>query len=539
MLNQHPRLVAPWTTPAAALTILLTTSVLAQEEHAHQTLGNVHFPVTCQAEAQATFDEAMKLQHSFWHKPAVAKFQEVLARDPSCVMAYWGQALALLDNPFSPPSAKNLSEGLGSLEEARKIGARTQRETDYIEALLALYRDHDKLDHRTRVLAFEQAMKELAARYPDDPEARIYYALALDMAASPTDKTYANQLEAARILEAEWQRQPDHPGVAHYLIHTYDFPPLAQQGLVAAERYSAIAPDAPHAVHMPSHIFTRVGLWEQSVASNTKASEIARKDGWRGEELHTLDYMVYAHLQMGQDEAARRIVDDLGRFGDLDAATMPLARAGFFAKAAMPARLALERGAWNEAAALEAHRTPFAFADALTHYARAVGLARSGQPDNASTDTEALMELVEALRGKDPYWMEQVDIQRQAAEAWVAFAKGDREAGLAGLRNAADREAKTEKHVITPGPLAPAREQLAEMLLDMKRPGEALVEFEAVQRSEPNRFRATYGAARAAEVAGDRERARQHYGQLIEIIGAGDTMRPEITIARTFVTESR
>jgi tetratricopeptide (TPR) repeat protein len=535
MLSQHLRLAAPWTTPAAALTILLATSALAQEEHAHQALGKVHFPVTCQAEAQATFDEAMKLQHSFWHKPAIGKFQEVLERDPSCVMAYWGQALALLDNPFSPPPAQNLAEGLSRLEEARKIGARTQRETDYIEALLAFYRDHDKVDHRTRVLAFEQAMKGLAARYPDDPKARIYHALALDMAASPTDKTYANQLEAADILEAEWKRQPDHPGVAHYLIHTYDFPPLAQQGLVAAGRYSAIAPDAPHAVHMPSHIFTRVGHWEQSVASNTKATEIARKDGYIGEELHTLDYMVYAHLQMGHDEAARRIVDDLGRFDDLDPAGMPLARAGFFARAAMPARLALERGAWDEAAALEAHKTPFPFADALTHYARAVGLARSGQPDKAAKDVESLKELAEALRGKDPYWMEQIAIQHQAAEAWVTFAKGDREESLVGLRNAADREGRTEKHAITPGPLAPAREQLAEMLLDMKRPGDALVEFETVQRSEPNRFRAIYGAARAAEMAGDRERARQHYSKLIETIGTADTTRPEVTIARTFM----
>jgi hypothetical protein len=539
MLNKHPRLAAPWTTPAAALTILLATSALAQDEHAHQTLGKVHFPVTCQTEAQVSFDEAMKMQHSFWHKAAVAKFQEVLKHDPSCVMAYWGQALALLDNPFSPPSPKNLAEGLGSLEEAQKIGAKTQREADYIEALLVLYRDHDKVEHSTRVLAFERAMRGLAARYPDDPEARIYHALALDMAASPTDKTYANQLEAADILEAEWKRQPDHPGVAHYLIHTYDYPPLAQQGLVAAGRYAAIAPDAPHAVHMPSHIFTRVGLWEQSVASNTKASEIARTDGWRGEELHALDYMVYAHLQMGQDEAARRIVDELGRFGDLNAATMPLARAGFFARAAMPARLALERGAWDEAAGLEAYRTSFPFADALTYYARAIGLARSRHPDEAAKDVEALKELAEALRAKDPYWMEQVDIQHQAAQAWVAFAKGDREEGLAGLRNAADREARTEKHVITPGPLAPAREQLAEMLLDMNRPGDALAQFEAVQRTEPNRFRATYGAARAAEMAGDRERAKRHYGHLIEIVGTGDTTRPEVTVARTFVAEVR
>jgi hypothetical protein len=452
-------------------------------------------------------------------------------------MAYWGQALALLDNPFSAPPAKNLAEGLAKLEEARKIGARTQRETDYIDALLVLFRGYDTVDHRTRVLAFERTKKELAARYPDDPEAGIYHALALDMAASPNDKTYANQIEAARILEAEWRRQPDHPGVAHYLIHTYDFPPLAEQGLTAARRYSAIAPDAPHALHMPSHIFTRVGHWEQSVASNGKSAEVARKDGLLGDEFHALDYMVYAYLQMGQDGSARQIVDDRVRVAEPD--RVSLVPSASFARAAMPARLALERGAWNEAANLEVIRTSYPFADSLTHYARAIGLARSGQPDRAAGDIEALKALATVLEGMDLYWMEQIEIQHQAAEAWVAFAKGDREVGLAGLRNAADREARTEKHVVTPGPLAPAREQLAEMLLEMNRPGEALAEFEAVRRTEPRRFRATFGAVRAADLAGDRERAKQLYGQLIEIVGAADTSRPEVTVARTYVADAR
>ena len=262
-------------------------------------------------------------------------------------MAYWGQAFSLLDNPFSPPSAKNLAQGLAALEQAQKIGAKSQREADYIEALLTFYRDHDKKDHRTRVLAYEEAMQKLTARYPDDPEARIYYALALNVAHAPTDKTYAKPLKAAEILEAEWQRQPEHPGVAHYLIHTYDLPPLAQKGLTAAQRYSALAPDAPHALHMPSHIFTRVGYWEQSVASNAQSAEIARKERAVGDELHALDYMVYAHLQMGQTEAAKRIIEDAKRFTDDDAARAALARAAYFALAAMPARLVIERGAWE------------------------------------------------------------------------------------------------------------------------------------------------------------------------------------------------
>jgi tetratricopeptide (TPR) repeat protein len=453
-------------------------------------------------------------------------------------MAHWGQALALIGNPFALPSAKSLAEGLGHLEEAQRIGAKTEREAGWIEALLTFFRDHDTLDHRTRVMAFERAMGDVAARFPDDPEARIYHALSLTVSAPPTDKTYERQLRAAEILEAEWRRQPEHPGVAHYLIHTYDVPPLAEKGLAAAGRYAKIAPDAPHAVHMPSHIFTRVGHWPESIASNERSAAAAREVGSVGDEIHALDYVVYAHLQMGQDEAARRIVADLGRFGEIDPARVSLPIAAFYGISAMPARLIMERGVWDEAATLEARKSPspFLFADALTHYARAVGLARSGHPDKTASDIEALRALVEALRGKkDVYWSEQVDIQRQVAEAWVAFARGDKERALVALRTATEREAATEKHAVTPGPLAPAREQLAEMLLAIGRPANALAEFEAVQRTEPNRFRAIYGAARAAEMAGERERARQHYGTLIETVGNADTMRPEVTMARAFV----
>ena len=535
MLSKHPRLAAPWMTSAAALTFLLAIPAFAQDDHAHHVLGTVHFPVTCNAEAQAAFDEGMKLQHSFWHKAAIAKFQETLERDPSCAMALWGQALAITGNPFAVPSAKNLAEGIGYLEKAQQIGTKSEREAGWIEALLTFFRGHDKLDHRTRVVAFERAMSDLAARHPDDPEARIYHALSLTVSAPPTDKTYARQIRAAEILEAEWRRQPEHPGVAHYLIHTFDVPPLAEKGLAAAGRYAGIAPDAPHAVHMPSHIFTRVGHWQASIASNERSAAVARKEGSVGDEIHALDYMVYAHLQMGQDEAARRIVADLGRFGEIDPARVSLPIGAIYGAAAMPARFAMERGAWEEAAALEARKSPsvFLFADALTHYARAVGLARSEQPDKAASDIAALKALVEALRGKkDAYWTEQVDIQRQVAEAWVTLARGDKEGALAGLRAAAEREAATEKHAVTPGPLAPAREQLAEALLAMGRPGEALNEFEAVQRTEPNRFRAIYGAARAAEMVGDREQAKRNYGRLVELTGTAKDTRPEIAEAR-------
>ncbi|WP_336491045.1 hypothetical protein [Methylobacterium nigriterrae] len=520
---------------AAALTaFLLTAPAHAHSEHQHQVLGTVHFPVTCSPEAQAAFDEAMKLQHSFWHTAAFDQFGTVLKHDPSCVMAYWGQAFSLLDNPFSPPPPKNLKQGLALLEKAQAQGAQSQREADYIEALLTFYRDHETKDHRTRVLAYEQAMEKVAARYPDDPEARIYYALALDVAHAPTDKTYAKPLKAADILEAEWQRQPEHPGVAHYLIHTYDLPPLASKGLSAARRYSAIAPDAPHALHMPSHIFTRVGDWEGSVASNARSAEAARKDGAVGDELHALDYMVYAYLQMGQTDAAKHVVEDAKRFTDDDVAKTALGRAAYFALAAMPARLVMERAAWDEADTLTPRKSGLPFTEALTHFARAVAFARSGKPEQAGPEIEALGAKVEALRGKDPYWMEQVDIQRQAAEGWVAFASGQQEEGIQTLQTAADREGATEKHVITPGPLAPVREQLGEMLLAAGRPAEALIAFQAVQVSEPNRFRAIYGTARAAEQVGDRDLARQNYAKLLALALKADEGRPELVTARAF-----
>jgi hypothetical protein len=329
-------------------------------------LGTVHFPVTCTPEAQQAFDQAMKLQHSFWYKAAYDAFSDVLQRDPECAMAYWGIAMSLLHNPFSPPPAKNLADGWAALEQARQLGAKSQREADYIAALSEFYRDADTKDHRTRVLAHEQAMAQLHARYPDDSEAAIYYALALNVAALPTDKTYAKQLKAAEILEAEVVRQPDHPGVVHYLIHTYDYPPLAKRGLAAAERYAELAASAPHALHMPSHIFTRLGYWDRSIETNRRSAEVARASKDMNAELHARDYMVYAYLQSGRDEAARRAIAEAQQFAGAESATP----AGPFALTAMPARFAMERGAWAEAAELTPQSSKFAFAEATTHFAR-------------------------------------------------------------------------------------------------------------------------------------------------------------------------
>jgi tetratricopeptide (TPR) repeat protein len=522
----------PWHLSLPILLGLVATPASAADEHAeHQVLGTVHFPITCTPEAQQAFDAAMKLQHSFWYQAAYDTFSEVLRRDPECVMAYWGMAMTLLTNPFSPPPAQNLADGWAALEQARQLGAKSQREADYIAALSEFYRDADGRDHRTRVVGYEEAMAQLHGRYPDDPEAAVHYALALNVAALPTDKTYAKQLEAAEILEAEFARQPDHPGVVHYLIHTYDYPPLAQRGLEAADRYAELAASAPHALHMPSHIFTRLGLWDRSIETNRRSAEVARAGKEVNGELHARDYMVYAYLQTGRDQAARQAIADALQFAGTESASA----AGPFALAAMPARLALERGAWEEAANLTPRPSGFAFADAITHFARSVGLARSGRPATAAADVEALQRLADSLREKNAYWAEQVDIQHMAATAWIAYAKGRRDEALATMQRAADIEAGTEKHVITPGPLAPVREQLAEMLLEADRPAEALKEFEAVQQVEPNRFRALYGAGQAAELAGDTAAAKRYYGRVLQVAAAADTARPEIETARAFV----
>jgi hypothetical protein len=523
---------SPWRLFLSILLGFVTAPASAADEHAgHAVLGTVHFPVTCTPEAQQAFDEAMKLQHSFWYRAAHDNFSEVLRRDPECAMAYWGTAMTLLTNPFSPPPAQNLADGWAALEQARQLGAKSQREADYIAALSEFYRDADTKDHRTRVLAYEEAMAQLHARYPDDPEAAIHYALALNVAALPTDKTYAKQLQAAEILEAEFARQPDHPGVVHYLIHTYDYPALAERGLVAADRYADLAASAPHALHMPSHIFTRLGLWERSIETNRRSAEVARAGKEVNGELHARDYMVYAYLQTGQDEAARQAIAEAPQFAGMELASA----AGPFALAAMPARFALERGAWKEAANLTPQPSGFAFADAITHFARAVGLARSGRPAAAAADVEALESLADSLRETNAYWAQQVDIQHIAATAWIAYAEGRRDEALAMMQRAAEIEAGTEKHVITPGPLTPAREQLAEMLLEADRPGDALKEFEAVQQVEPNRFRALYGAGRAAELAGDTAAAKRYYGHVVQVAAAAETARPEIGTARAFV----
>jgi hypothetical protein len=527
---------------ATAITTLALRSATADEGHDHahahgapEALGTVHFAVTCTPEAQQGFDRAMALQHSFWYQAAAQAFEQVLTQDRGCAMAYWGIAMSQLYNPFSIPLSPGMKDGAASLAKAVEIGAKSPREADYIAALGVLYKDFATVDRRIRVTAYAEAMGALAARYPDDREAAILYALALDVAAPPTDKTYANQLKAAAILEKAFAEQPDHPGVAHYLIHTYDAPALAARGLPAALRYAEIAPSAPHALHMPSHIFTRVGYWPQSIATNRRSAAVAHVAGETGEEMHADDYMAYAHLQIGQDHATRRLVDAVGT---IMAKADPAQYGAFFAAASIPARYALERGAWEDAAALEPHPSRFPSVDAITQFARGLGAARSGDAPAARSALDQLRALEARLKdAQDGYWAEQVGIQGDIVEAWIAHDDGKPEA-LDRLRAAAEREDRTEKAPVTPGPLAPAREMLGEMLLSAGQPAAALAEFEASQRTEPNRFRSLFGAGRAAAASGDRARAQQYYTRLLELCRDADTERPELRQAKDYLGRS-
>ena len=519
---------------AAALATGIAQSAAAQDA-AEQRLGAVHFETSCNETAQRRFDRGMRYQHSFWYRASKDIFEDVLKADPDCAIAYWGIATSLLLNPFGVPPAANLAEGLAAIQKGKAIGAKTPREREFIDALGAFYTDYDKIDHRTRVQAYLKAMAAVAQHYPQDDEAQIYYALALDVAASPADKTYSNQLKAAAILEDIFKRQPQHPGVAHYLIHSYDYPPIAEKGLDAATRYSKIAPTAPHAQHMPSHIFTRVGYWKESIAANAGSVRAAKADKEYGDQLHGQDYMVYAYLQLAQDKNARAVIDEMAAA----TAVNPDLPGASFALAASPARYAMERGDWSGAAALEVRPSKFPHVMAITHFARAVGAARSGKPDAAIADIAKLAELRDKLReAKDAYWAEQVDIQWQTANAWLLYAQGKYDEALAAMAVAAAAEDKTEKAPVTPGPIVPARELYGAMLLGRGQPKDALAAFEATLKKEPHRLGATLGAAKAAEQLGDAAKAREYYAAAVALGETAEPVRPEIAAARAFVAKA-
>lgn len=529
---------------AAATLVTTATIAQAQDDHRHHgtastRLGTVHFVTSCAPAVRETFDRGVALLHSFWFSAAITSFDEVLAADPTCVMARWGIALSWWGNPFAGiRSADALRSGLAAIDAAKASGAGTDREKAYVAAVDVLFRDSATKDQRTRIVAYEKAMAALAATYRDDVEARIFYALALAQAALPSDKTYANQLKAADILEREFATEPDHPGLAHYIIHSFDVPPLASRALDAARRYAKIAPDAPHALHMPSHTFTRLGLWQESIDTNLASAAAARKDGATAEELHALDYQAYAYLQTAQDDRAKRTVDAISalfpKIATPGAGSAAPPAAGYFAAAAIPARYALERNDWDAAAGLEVRESPVAWADSVTWFARALGAARSGNPPAAKAAVEKLAELRDQLSApNDAYWREQVEIQRRGAAAWLALAEGRTAEALTLMREAADMEDASEKAAVTPGPIKPARELLGEMLIELQKPADALAAFEVTLTKEPNRFRAVYGAARAAEAAGDASKARTYYASLLQITGkACDAPRKELEAAR-------
>ena len=516
----------------AAAGIALAPSALAQSTDSR--LGKVHFSTSCKPAAQTQFDRAMLYQHSFWYRASQRAFEEALKTDPDCAIAQWGIALSLLYNPHAPPPAENLPLGLAALQKAKALGAKTQRERDYIDALLVFYTDFDKVGHGARVQAYLKAMEALAQRYPNDDEAQIGYAITLNVAASPSDKTYANQLKGAALLEAILQRQPQHPGVTHYLIHLHDYPPIAEKGIEAARRYAKIAPDAPHALHMPSHIFTRVGYWKESISSNLASANAAKESKESDDQLHGLDYSVYAYLQLGQDQNARSVIDEMEKITDHKRF------AGHYALAVSPARYVVERGDWQAAAKLQVRPTPLSYPDAMTHFARALGAARSGDVEAAKLDIAKIAELRDKLRqAKDTYWAEQVDIQWQVASAWLLRAEGKHDDALKAIAAAADAEDKTEKHPVTPGVPKPARELYGEMLLERGLTTEALAAFEAVLKKEPNRLGATVGAARSAEKFGDKSKARQHWAKVVELTAEADAAKTEVAEARAFMSRNQ
>jgi tetratricopeptide (TPR) repeat protein len=521
------------------MTAVLASAALATSMAAQEQLGQVQFKTSCTAEAQGKFHRAMALYHSFGFKKANQAFTEISQVDPKCGMAWWGLSMIAADNPFGWPISLNLQEGAAAIQKAKEVGAGTPRERDYIAALEQLYKDYASTPHRTRALAYETAMEKLTQSYPDDVEAKILYGLAVSANHDLTDKTFARPLKAVGILEPLFASLPQHPGIAHYIIHSYDYPPIASKGLEAAKRYAQIAPAAAHAHHMPSHIFTRVGYWRESIASNQSSVKAAEGDARY--TAHGLDYMVYAYLQLAEDANATKV---LGDAGSVRSEKGKASFAEAFGLAAIPARLALERGRWAEAAKLELPTNlsdvdwkRFPQAESVNAFARALGAARSGDAASARKEIERLGQLQKVLtERKLGYWAEQSEVQTKVATAWALRAEGKDAEALAALKAAADHEDRTEKHVVTPGPLIPARELLGDLLMELKRPAEALVEYEAAIAKEPNRFRGTHGAGRAAELAGDRETARKHYGHLIHLVGAEAADRPELRQAKAFMT---
>jgi hypothetical protein len=522
-----------------------------QEDHsghqnAHAGLGTVTFSTSCNAPAQVLMSRGAALLHSFGYEEARLTFQNAAKADPACGMAHWGVARTWYHPIWAPPAADELKQGAAALDMALATGAKTGRERDYIDSLAVFYKGWETVDHATRAKAYEQALGKVCERYPADDEAAIFHALQLVAIGylDPTDKSYRWQKEGAAILNQLLPQHRNHPGVAHYIIHSVDYPSMAETGLQAARAYAKIAPDSSHALHMPSHIFTRLGLWDDSIVSNTAAAHSAvaqaqRLHGGGGafDQLHAMDYLVYAYLQQARDKSAQKLVKELTNITRLDENQF----AGAYALAAVPARWALERHDWKAAAALEIQPAWFPWnrfrnAEALVYYAQAVGAARAGDvaaARRAAGQINAIREALPATRDYD--WAGSIGAQLETARALIAFAEGKKDEGLRLLRTAADHEDAVDKHPVTPGALLPAREILADLLLENGAAAEARREYDAVLKIAPRRFNATAGAAMAADKAGDATQARAWSRQLLEIAKDADTSRPELVWARGYL----
>ena len=543
------------TTLAGLLTALLIGSgAQAQPGHARHaghddSLGTVVFETTCAKDTAAGFTRAVALLHSFGYEAARHAFEEVAASDLRCGMAHWGIAMSYYHPVWAPPTAAELAAGAAAAARASEVGASTPRERAYIAAIAAFYEDASGRGHQARSQAYRDAMAKVARDFPDDPEASIFYALALLGAAPAGDTTLANQKQAAQILTGIFDEQPNHPGLVHYLIHSFDYPRLAAEALPAARAYAKIAPASPHALHMPSHIFTRLGLWQESIASNIDSAGAARERVAKThpgaasfDTLHALDYLVYGYLQIDDQAKARTAFDEAAAARRFDE---PSFAAGY-ALAAIPARWALERRDWKAAADLDVPSVDlpwqqFPYAVAITHFARALGAARSGQLDRARQGVDELRTIHQRLTASPvpgPYdWTGQVESMRLAASAWIARGEGRNDEAVAQARAAAELEEKVGKHPVTPGPVLPARELLGDLLLELDRPAEALAAYEASLADSPNRFNSFAGAGRAAERAGRGDKAREYFDKLVKQAGAG-TGRPEVREAKAFLASS-
>ena len=538
-----------WSLVFAALMFVVAPSrSFAQHDHNHDhseampaRFGTVHFPTSCRAEVGPAFERAVALLHSFAYGEAAKAFGDIAAKDPDCAMAQWGVAMTYFHPVWGPSTPDEFAAGQKAAEKAAALAPKaTPREQDLIKAIGAFYQGND-VPHAERVVAYEKAMAEAAEHQPDDHEIAIFHAVAILGVAynSPPDKTYARQKQAAEILNRLLPLEPDHPGIAHYMIHSFDYPELAELALPAARAYAKIAPSAPHALHMPSHIFTRLGMWQESIESNLASAQTAQ--AWVAktqpgamsfDALHAMDYLEYAYLQTGQDAKARAIVDSVESVTSLD---HPVFQAGY-ALAAIPARYLLERREWKAAAKLTAQPASYpwdkySYVLAIVQFSRAVGAARSGDLPGARAAVAQLDSLRTSLRGQKGFdWATQVEIQRRAAAAWLARSEKKNDQALSLMRSAADLEDSTDKHPVTPGSVLPAREQLADLLLELGKPDRALIEYETSLRSAPARLNSYLGAAQAASRAGQKQKAKEYDARLVAVCGG--TVPERVTAAR-------